>query len=488
MSEAAERKRLGAWYTPMTIVATIVEAIVTPDFVAERTAGGHSLRVLDPSCGDGRFLVAVAERVQSLGGSTSLTGIDIDPRAVVASRAAAPDATVIEADALDHPHLDATFDLVIGNPPFLSQLASATTRGGSSARGVGPYGDAAVEFLSLASDLVDPVGGRIALVLPQSVLSSRDAAAVREVVDRRSTMVWSWWSPERLFDAQVYICVLGFEFGRASPEPSGNWSGVVTRREGIPDVPASLEVAGSLGDRARFNANFRDEYYGMVPAAGDHASGPPLISSALIDPGRSLWGRRPITFASNRYDRPRLDLDRLDPSMREWARRRLVPKVLIANQTRIVEAVCDPLGEWLPAVPVIGAYPTGTHWDDTDGAHDRRSAIERSAWEIAAVLTSPFASTWLWHRRAGTGMSATAIRLSPEVLASLPWPAGDLTDAVEALRAGDIRGCGSAVDRAYAIANDDEMSVWWTALLDRIEARQPASGAGAPPPAPTPTR
>jgi hypothetical protein len=188
----------------------------------------------------------------------------------------------------------------------------------------------------------------------------------------------------------------------------------------------------------------------------------------LIDPGRSMWGERPITFARQRWERPRLDLDRLDPTMREWARRRLVPKVLIANQTRIIEAVCDPAGCWLPAVPVIAAYPRGAHWDDHPAAADDLVA---RAWEIAAVLTSGFASAWLWHRQAGTGLSAGSVRLSPTVLAELPWPSGDLGDAVAALRSGDVRGCAAAVDCASGASGD--VTAWWCDLLARVESRQP---------------
>ena len=51
-----------------------------------------------------------------------------------------------------------SFDVVLGNPPYLSQLAAATTRGGASQHGGGPYADAAVEFLALAVRLARPDG------------------------------------------------------------------------------------------------------------------------------------------------------------------------------------------------------------------------------------------------------------------------------------------------------------------------------------------
>ena len=464
------RKELGAWYTPHDLVDTVVDAVVTPEFVAARA---HPIVVLDPSCGDGRFLAAARHRIASFGATSTLIGCDLDRGAINAARAALPDdAELLRADALATPWPDRHVDLVIGNPPYLSQMASATTRGGSSGRGGGPYADAAVEFLALAGELVDPDGGRVALVLPQSLLASRDATDIRTSIGERAHLVWSWWTGRRVFDAQVHVCVLAFEFGRGEPAARrSNWSHVVTSRHDVPAMPAGLATDATLGDRARLNANFRDEYYGMIPAVGDHDSGPPLITSGLVDPGRSWWGARPITFAKQRYERPRVDLTRLDDHMVRWAQRRLVPKVLVANQTRIVEAVCDPHGDWLPAVPVLGLYPTGAHWDDDD----RRTPaqLEAAAWEIAAVLTSPAASAWLWHQGAGTGMSADAIRLSPVTLGALPWPSGDLGWAVAALQQADVRGCGGAVDRAYGIPDDAELVGWWSALLERIEARQP---------------
>jgi SAM-dependent methyltransferase len=471
------RKQLGAWYTPSELVELVVDAVVTPTWVSSRP----TISVLDPACGDGRFLGAVDRRARALGVTADLTGTDVDSEAIESSRRrlAGTTAGLRHADALTTSWPSRRFDLVVGNPPFLSQLAASTTRGGSSRRGGGPYADVAAEFLALAAELVDPNGGRIALVLPQSLLASRDACAIRAAIGERAHMIWSWWTDRRLFDAQVFVCAVAFEFGTPEqPDRRANWSHVVAGRVGIPQVPSCLQADGTLGDRAQLNANFRDEYYGMVPAVGDHECGPRLLTSGLIDPGRSWWGQRSIRFAKRRHDRPRVDLARLDERMRRWAAQRLVPKVLVANQTRLVEAVCDPRGEWLPAVPVLGVYPTGAHWDD---ARTRTpDELADAAWEIAAALTSPLASAWLWHRGAGTGLAADAIRLSPATLAALPWPAGDLTPAVVALRDGDVRACGRAVDAAYGVGEDDELFDWWAGLLQRAELRHAAPRRSAP--------
>ncbi len=468
---AAQRKRRGAWSTPAELVERIVEAVVTPALVARWSASGRIPCVVDPACGDGRFLAAVGRRTTQLGVDVELVGVDIDADAVRRAAAALPHAHLVRADALAEPVLGGRddVDLVIGNPPFLSQLASGTSRGGASRHGGGPYADAAVEFLALAARLVDPSGGRVAFVLPQSVLSSRDAAPVRRTYAARASMVWSWWSPEHQFDAGVVTCALAFEFGPsvAPPGDGDSWAHVITRRRHVPPLPPALSGApdGTLGDRARLNANFRDEYYGLVPAVGDHPSGPPLVTSGSIDPGRCWWGARPVRFAKRTWAAPRVDLGRLDERMRRWAHERLVPKVLVANQTAVVEAVCDPDGAWLPGVPVVTVYPAGG-----DAAR---------AWEVAAVLTSPAASAWTWHRQAGTGLSAGAIRIAPAVLAALPWPPATgrpaLRAAVDALRDGDVRTCGARVDEAYGLSDQehDPLRAWWTAALDRLDRRRP---------------
>ena len=367
---------------------------------------------------------------------------------------------------------------MIGNPPFLSQMAASTTRGGSSRHGGGPYADAAVEFLALAAELVDPAGGRVALVLPQSLLASRDAAAIRGSIDERARMIWSWWSGG---GCSTRRCTCAWSrsssASRSHEARRANWSHVVTSRQGVPAIPGELHDDGCLGDRAQLNANFHDEYYGMVPAVGDHATGPRLITCGLIDPARSWWGDRPITFAEQRYERPRVDLDRARRRHGALGPAALVPKVLVANQTTIVEAVCDPAGEWLPAVPVLGVYPDGRPL----GRPRRRPTDELVVVGLGDRCGAhvAVASAWLWHRGAGTGLSADSIRLSPVTLGELPWPGGDLGQAVEALRAGDVRGCSAAVARRLRDRRRDGADGWWTALLERIETAATVDGVNA---------
>ena len=442
----ATRKQLGAWYTPDELVDVVVGGVVDDlGPVLAELPPERALRVVDPACGDGRLLARFCDELARLGRTVEATGCDVDATAL----ASLPGTVrAIAADALTHDWADAAFDVVIGNPPFLSQMAASTTRGGSSRHGGGPYADAAAEFLALAVRLADPGHGRIGLILPQSVLASRDAGPVRELVDRDADLAWSWWSPrQRHFDADVHVCALGFRRPAVRPDPPP-WTTVVTDRLGIPRLPlGELRCDGVLADRAELNANFRDEYYALVGAVDDDADGPPLVTSGLIDPGRCHWGQRAVRFAKRDFAHPRIDLDRLEGRFGAWAERKLVPKVLVANQTRRIEAVADHAGAWLPGVPVTTVTPAGP---DAAGVG-----------ALAAVLTSPVASAFCWHLVAGTGLSATTIRVGPAVLGAVPWPSGDLGPAERALADGDVLGCGVAVVAAFGLSDADDLVDWW---------------------------
>jgi SAM-dependent methyltransferase len=384
-ADATRRKRLGAWYTPPALVDAVV-AEVCRNFLP-RT-------VLDPACGDGAFL-------RPFESCAEVTGVDVDPFTAF-----------VHDDSLRRDWGDQHFDAVVGNPPFLSQLSAATSRGGRSRFGGGPYADAAAEFLALAMRLARP-GGRVGLVLPISLLGARDAATIRADVDARAALRWMWWSDAPMFDAAVRVWAGVWEVGgapgtvrrafgpRFEERPAmampSAWTGLIAQRP-LPDVPAD---APRLGDIARFTADFRDQYYGLVGAVSDDGDGPPLITSGLIEPNEVLWGQRPVTFAKQRYHAPRVQLDKLAPPMRAWAAGRLVPKILIASQTKRIEAVHDGRGEWLPGVPVITC---------TTSEPDR----------LMAALHHPLASDWLRYHAAGTGLSAGTIRVSAAALTATP--------------------------------------------------------------------
>lgn len=468
-SQASRARLLGAYPTPHWLVDKVVAATL-----AEQTLT-PTVRVFDPACGDGRFLAAVARTVQAAGRRPVLTGVEIDPSAADgARRALAPWASdVIVGNALTLDLAPCSFDVVVGNPPFLSPLTGTTSRIAKRSLGAGPYADVAAEFLALSVHLA-AAGGRVGLVLPQSVLASRHAGPVRAGIERVATRRWTWWSAGRHFDADVVVCALVFAMhtggatDRAAPPAAvvadharkpGDpvWTGTVTSSSGVPplDIADRLQTDGTIGERAVGHAAFRNRFYALAGAVVEGGPGPRLITSGLVDPLVCHWGRRPATFGGRRLLTPVVDLARLDDEMQRWSAARLVPKVVVANQTRIVEAAVDSDGSWVPSVPTVTLTP--------------RSATTVD--HLAAVLTSAVASVLAWHQAAGTGRSATTIRLGPRLVESIPWPAGSLTTAARAVADRDPLACGRAVHEAYGLDVDDEALSWWAAHLARLATR-----------------
>ena len=254
-------------------------------------------------------------------------------------------------------------------------------RGGASRHGGGPYAGAAVEFLALAvrlAGLTAAASGsscrsrssgrttrrRSAPTSPASQISRGRGGRPASVTSMPQSTSARWVSSGR-------------RTGRHR-HGDGVWTGVVTDRLGIPELERSrLACAGTLGERAEINANFRDEYYALVPAVHEGGDGPPLVTSGLIDPGVCLWGQRPMTFARRTFTRPRVDLTQLTGRFPKWAERKLVPKVLVANQTRILEAVADPA--WR-----VAAGCSGQHRDAGDRHHVGRR--DRSGADLAGGI------------------------------------------------------------------------------------------------------
>jgi adenine-specific DNA methylase len=98
--EGEHQKATGAYYTPRHVVSSLVAwAIRSPEDY-----------LLDPSCGDGRFLLAHKNSV----------GVEEDPNAAALVRARCTGAEIHQSDFfLWAAHSPERFDCVVGNPPFI---------------------------------------------------------------------------------------------------------------------------------------------------------------------------------------------------------------------------------------------------------------------------------------------------------------------------------------------------------------------------------
>jgi SAM-dependent methyltransferase len=402
---AARRKELGSWYTPHQLVDHIV------NLVAAGVPRRGPVTIIDPSCGDGRFLASAA---RTFGTRAQLVGVDLDPAAVANAKRNVPNADIFEADALTFDWSNYNADIVVGNPPYLNQLEKATARPERSLYGGGPYSDVAADFLALAVDITRP-GGRVGLVLPQSILATRDVGPIRTRITEQSAVIHSWWTTERIFDAHVHTCALIIERGTPQgpvertygmtfePRPdttlANTWGTLILDNADL-DIPQHHD-GPTLGDIATFTVDFRDVYYGLAGCVTDNGDGPPLVTSGLIEPGRCLWGQQPVKFAKQRYNTPHVNIDQLNDKLQRWAHNRLQPKILIANQTRLIEAVIDEHGAWLPSVPVL-----------TCTAPDLE--------QVAAILAADTSNRWVRYHGAGSGLTPNVTRLTPALLSQIP--------------------------------------------------------------------
>ena len=285
----------GAVATPPFVAATVVREALK--WVRPSPSRTRALRAVDPAVGAGAFLLAVAQAVPG----AVLAGTDVDEEAVCVARevlglAGVPEERVAlrVGDGLAR-EPGAEFDLVVGNPPFLSPLTRAGAPDPDSRSALRRrFGDAATAYVDLAAlfvlqalDLVAP-GGAVGFVLPASLLATRDGRGGRDAVLRRATLRWLWHGISG-FDAKVAAVAVvltpdtprSWPVGRANgpdaqaaPEVAvtrdalqraPTWSHLVAR--GVP--PVDLDPTRTLSGLATATADFRDQFYGLVPFVHD---------------------------------------------------------------------------------------------------------------------------------------------------------------------------------------------------------------------------
>jgi hypothetical protein len=504
------RKAAGAWFTPQALVEHLLDETLEPALDEARRAA--DVRVLDPACGSGLFLVAALHRLVRRGVSAEralrhgLHGIELDAAAAELTRlslwiAAVDTGADADVDALQVRAGDAlgtaqpeTYDVVVGNPPFLNRLERRTALEPAVGRrlatvsqgAVRAYTDVSAIFLLSSVSWVRP-GGLVGLVQPQSVLAARDAAGVRRHVTSTCSLDSLWASSEPVFDAGVLTCAPVLRKGgeqadvrrrhgrRFDPLPSaepgdltGTWSHLVADALGVPRVRLGSRPAPLLGDVARCTADFRDQYYGLdghVREAVVCPGGAPLVTTGLVDPAVTRWGGRPTRFLKRTWTAPVVDLTSLaaQPALHAWARNRLVPKVLVASQGKVVEAVVDEHGEWLPSVPVVTVVPRDV-----------------TLWHLLAVLLAPPVAAHAASTYAGAGLTMRAVKLSAKQVAELPLPTDEASWGRAAAcarqaqhdpegRMSHLEEMGRLMCEAYGVS-PDEVLPWWYERLPRRAA------------------
>jgi hypothetical protein len=387
------------------------------------------------------------------------------------------------------------FSCVLGNPPFISPL---TTNSGKVspqrtlaklARGNfgGPKADESSYFLLLAADIAAKRGS-LGLVLPDSFLSSTDSSGIRGAIGHRLDMSMIWRGDGSEFEAAVTtiaVCLspLGTKLApkvlsgsrfevtaleREVPWRAGSWSPLVADSE--PGAEALLWRNGAtLDELCSIGADYTDQYYGLRGAVFEsRVADPParphprLVTTGLVDPLRCLWGMTRTKFDKLPFDRPLVDLSRLSPEMQHWAEGRLVPKLLVATQGKLMEVVLDHEGIYLPCVPVISVVV--------------RDNQDVSVEEVASILLSPASFEYFRLTKTGSGLSNDAIKASAADLRSMPAPLDLIpvraaSHLLDALSEPDGRAeFRRLMNQAYGLPQT--IGVAWDLVMRRYMSRQ----------------
>ena len=215
-----------------------------------------------------------------------------------------------------------------------------------------------------------------------------------------------------------------------------------------------------MADVAHVTAGFRDQFYGLRGAVAEAVEGRPrLITSGLIDPLTIRWGETSCRFDKQTWLEPTVDPTAVDSAIVGWVADRLVPKLMVASQTKVLEVAIDADGDMVPCTPVVTVEPTG----------DRPSLAH-----LAAALTSPLASLLLLHEAAGSALSAQAMRVSARALGDLPLPPeGPEWDAAAAAVAAldgaptqpQLVEIGRLAMAAYGLSERTDIVNWWQSRL-----------------------
>ncbi len=226
----AGRRRKGAYDTPRDLAHRLVGATLA--------AAEHPRSGLDPACGTGAFLLALAEA-----GLPELHGSDLDPLALEVARIAVPTARLARADGLLP---GASADVVVGNPPFVPpERQDKALRADLRHRFPWLRGrfDLAVPFAAAA---VERAGQAAGLVLPSPALVQPYGAPLRRAWVQRHRV--AHLSPPLPFPGaavQVTLLVLGIG-GGPHPLPRGMPAEELLRLDNAPLDPSLAAGDGDL--------------------------------------------------------------------------------------------------------------------------------------------------------------------------------------------------------------------------------------------------
>ena len=530
-ADRAERRAGAVYYTPPHLVDAVIERTLGPPL-----AGGADplrLRVLDPACGGGAFLLAALQRLERAapaGGRgpgrrlavlrRCLRGLDLDPGAVavarMALRLAVPEATdedlagaVRLADALDPASApDGGFDAVVTNPPWGGKgyRLGAEERRRYRARYRSARGaiDPAALFVERAHALLR-AGGRWGMVLPD-VLLLKNHEPLRRLVLEGSALEWIA-EAGRAFDGVNLDAVVMVGRRVAAPPPAGHrvaiWHSLPADWQARPPAARRQRQAVFAGlPGARFNLHLSPadlallERLAALPRLGDRYEVHEGVHSgnaraklflparpagraddevAPLIVGRGEVARYRLRWAGRWIDLSPAALDRAagdyaNLGRAAWHRR---PKIVVRRTGDHLVAAHDPDGLHV-SNNLFVVLPREARGGGHGGA-----AAERA---MVAVLNSALL-TWCFRAQVPR-VGKLFAELKIQHLAALPLPPEPAWTAAAVRRLDRLArrraSCGADEAAALDAAIDGEVAGLYrlTAAERRLVRRAAASGPG----------
>jgi tRNA1(Val) A37 N6-methylase TrmN6 len=495
----SERKTLGAFYTPADVAET----------VSRWALADGAASVLDPSCGDGAFLIAsqvvAAERGPRSAGLRVL-GVDLNAAAVIEarSRTGLSQNAVVVADFLELDLPSAGWeppDAIVGNPPYVRHQLIGASRASYSAAvaeaGCAISGRAGLwaYFVQRSAEMIAS-GGRLALLVPEAIHQTEYGRNLLEWLRVRFGAVRLIGITDRLFsgtDERVFILLCeGSGPGEIALEgmvAARNLDSAMLTLDGIVERSRGLDPVFSRGP---------EELHRLLRGV--------LLASTAHTIGELFDVRIGVVTGANRQ----FVLDRQRMQALGVAGNQVVPAVSAARQLRglaystgdhaamehggqrvnlvVIQAGAEPPARWLSESQREGADRT-SHGRRRPSWFRLNPGIEPDFFATACHHTSPrivandanavctnalYALTWKTPSPNGLGStsvaacflnSATALyaeysgrtygggvlKLEPSDLRRLPVPltefdSGTLGDVDQLMRAGDEAGARRLVD------------------------------------------
>lgn len=249
----SSQKSHGVHYTPLALARFVARRAISE--LSGSDSNGNWI-VLDPACGDGELLLAVAAEAEAIGRSAPhLVGVDRDAEAVSLAKkrlssAVAASVVVERTDFLamgmqQAECLPSTYDLVISNPPYVRTQVLGAQRAQALARQFGLTGrvDLYHAFVAAMTARLS-TGGILGLLCSNRFLTTKGGQSLRSLLLRNYHIVELWdLGDSKMFEAAVLPAVV---VGRRATSPSVDSGSFVSVYEGQGESDEAMEVDSVL--------------------------------------------------------------------------------------------------------------------------------------------------------------------------------------------------------------------------------------------------